>query len=81
MNKVTLNAKAHLIYQVFLVLFILFNPVSIGLIILGMLAIDPAATWHITMYFEHHFSQFCLLGLGLVVSVLVFRFLELLEYL
>lgn len=79
MNKVTLSAKAHLIYQVFLVLFILFNPISIGLIVLGLLAIDPAATWHIAMYFANHFCQFCLLGLGLVVSVLLFKFLELLE--
>ena len=44
-----------------------------------VLAIDPAAAWHVAVYFADHFEQVLLLGLGLVLAMLVFKFWELLE--
>ena len=79
MNKVTISAKTHAIATIFLVLFALFNPLTLALLMLTVFAIDPAAAWHIAVYFADHFEQALLLGLGLVLAILVFKFWELLE--
>ena len=79
MNKVTISARAHTIATIFLVLFAAFNPLTLALLMLTVLAIDPAAAWHVAVYFADHFEQALLLGLGLVLATLVFKFLELLE--
>lgn len=79
MNKVTLSARAHIIAVVFLILFAVFNPLTLALLMLTVFAIDPAAAWHVAVYFADRFEQVLLLGLGLVLAMLVFKFWELLE--
>lgn len=79
MNKETISARGHIITMVFLILFALLNPLTLSLLGLALLVIDPAASWHIAVYFADHFQQALVLGLGLVAAMLVFKFLELLE--
>ncbi len=79
MNKVTISAKTHAIATIFLVLFALFNPLTLALLVFAVLVIDPAAAWHVAVYFADHFEQALLLGLGLALAMLVFKFWELLE--
>ena len=79
MNKVTISAKTHAIATIFLILFAVFNPLTLALLVFAVLAIDPAAAWHVAVYFADHFEQSLLLGLGLVLAMLVFKFLGLLE--
>lgn len=79
MNKATTSIKAHIITTIFLILFALFNPLTLALLMLAVLAIDPAAAWHLAVYFADHFEQVLLLGLGLGLAMLVLKFLELME--
>lgn len=79
MNKATISIKAHIITTIFLILFALFNPLTLALLMLAVLVIDPAAAWHLAVYFVDHFEQVLLLGLGLALATLVFKFRELLE--
>ena len=79
MNKATISAKTHIIAMIFLILFAVFNPLTLALLMLTVFAIDPAAAWHVAVYFADHFEQVLLLGLGLVLAMLVFKFWELLE--
>ena len=79
MNKVTIGARAHTIATIFLILFAVLNPLTLALLVFAVLVIDPAAAWHISVYFADHFEQVLLLGLGLALATLVFKFLELLE--
>ena len=79
MNKATISIKAHIITTIFLILFAVFNPLTLALLVFAVLVIDPAAAWHIAVYFADHFEQALLLGLGLVLAMLVFKFWELLE--
>ena len=79
MNKATISIKAHIITTIFLILFAAFNPLTLALLMLTVFAIDPAAAWHVAVYFADHFEQVLLLGLGLVLAMLVFKFWELME--
>lgn len=79
MNKATTSIKAHIITTIFLILFAAFNPLTLALLMLTVFAIDPAAAWHVAVYFADHFEQVLLLGLGLVLAMLVFKLLELME--
>ena len=79
MNKVTISAKTHAIATIFLILFAAFNPLTLALLILALLAIDPAAAWHVAVYFADHFEQVLLLSLGFAFATLVFKFWELSE--
>ena len=79
MNKATTSIKAHIITTIFLILFAAFNPLTLALLVFAVLAIDPAAAWHIAVYFADHFEQALLLGFGLALAMLVFKFWELLE--
>ena len=79
MNKVTIGARAHTIATIFFILFAVFNPLTLALLVFAVLAIDPAAAWHLAVYFADHFEQVLLLGIGPVLAMLVFKFWELLE--
>ena len=79
MNKATTSIKAHIITAIFLILFAAFNPLTLALLVFAVFAIDPAAAWHVAVYFADHFEQVLLLGLGLGLAMLAFKFWELLE--
>ena len=79
MNKVTISAKTHAIATIFLILFAVFNPLTLALLVFAVLAIDPAAAGRVAVYVADPFEQALLLGLGLVLATLVFKFWELLE--
>lgn len=79
MNKATISIKAHIITTIFLILFAVFNPLTLALLVFAVLVIDPAAAWHLAVYFADHFEQVLLLGLGLALAMLVFKFWELSE--
>ncbi len=79
MNKATISIKAHIITTIFLILFAAFNPLTLALLMLMVFAIDPAAAWHVAVYFADHFEQVLLLSLGFAFAMLVFKFWELSE--